>query len=155
MPALDATAGRAPEVALLAGIGVHHQKPPGVEDDGANEPALARSRRARRDAGDVAHLAAGPRLGLAVEVEAGVRLAGSLAQASAASPIRFSIIGVASGRARSPSGSPQMARMCCSNWPVEAAVLGPVAGIVHARRDLVDHAGRRRGDEELDASTPT
>ena len=39
LPALGAAAGGAPEVALLAGIGVHHQEPPAVEDDRADGEA--------------------------------------------------------------------------------------------------------------------
>ena len=41
-----------------------------------------------------------------------------------------------------PSGQPAMARMWFSNWLTSAGVDGPVAGIVHPRRDLVDEKAR-------------
>ena len=54
-------------------------------------------------------------------------------------------------RAGSPSGQPAIARMCCSNCEHSAGSHGPVAGIVHARRDLVDEQPPSPSDEHLDA----
>ena len=71
---------------------------------------------------------------------------------STSSPIRLSIRRGA-GRAGSPSGRPQIARTCCSNCEVSGALDRPVAAVVHARRDLVDHR-RRRAGEELDRQHP-
>ncbi len=53
-------------------------------------------------------------------------------------------------RSVGPSGQPATARMWFSNWLDGAGVDGPVAGVVHARRDLVDHErlGRLLADVE-------
>ena len=68
--------------------------------------------------GEVAHLAAGARLGLAVEVEPTPAPPALRAQAAASSPEVAHRFTIAAGRSSSvePSGSPQTARTCCSNW---------------------------------------
>ena len=89
-----------------------------------------------------------PGFALAVEMQrAAVRA--RLSQASASSPMMFSITASA-WRAGSPSGQPATARICCSNWLTSAGLDGPVAGIVHARRDLVDQQRAVLRDEQLD-----
>ena len=72
-------------------------------------------------AGDVAHLAAGARFALAVDVEVRAGL-GDAARASGctSSPIRLSITAPRPARPVEPGGRPQMARMCCSNCEVTA-----------------------------------
>ena len=47
----------------------------------------------------------------------------------------------------SPSGSPQIARICCSNCEVSGALDRPVAAIVDARRHLVDDRPVGAGEE--------
>jgi hypothetical protein len=39
--ALDAAAGHAPEIALVAGVGVDAEEPPGLDDDGLDREARA------------------------------------------------------------------------------------------------------------------
>ena len=64
----------------------------------------------------MAHLAAGPGLGLAVEMQARAGLGEQRpASASTRRPIRFSITASRTRRGRA-SGSPQTARTSCSNW---------------------------------------
>ncbi len=48
-----------------------------------------------------------------------------------------------------PSGSPQMARMCCSNWEVALASMRHVAAVVDTRRQLVDHQRSVAQQEQL------
>ena len=84
-------------------------------------------------------------------MQARAGLGGQRCQAFASSPIRFSI-STSAVASVGPSGQPATARMCCSNWLTAQAVHGPVAGVVHARRDLVDQQRRRvvRQIEHLD-----
>ena len=102
-----------------------------------------------RSAGDVPHLAPrrGPR---SCRRGAGRRPArpASCGQSATSSPIRL-VISASEWRSVAPSGQPATARMWFSNWLTAQAVDGPVAGVVHARGDLVDQQrlGRRRSPE--------
>ena len=89
------------------------------------------------------HLAARPRLGLAVEVERGVALAGDArARAAMSSPIRFSIT-TSAWRAAVAQRPARDGADVLLELVDGAAVLRPVAGVVDARRDLVDDQALR------------
>ena len=51
-----------------------------------------------------------------------------------------------------PSGSPQRARTCCSNWLTDGRLDGQVPGVVRPGGDLVDQQAAVGRQEELDAS---
>ena len=88
----------------------------------------------------MAHLAAGPRLALAVEVEVRGRIGEDLAPSRP--PRRRPDCAISTrGAVRSvaPSGRPQIARIWFSNCEVARALDRPVAAIVDARRHLVEH----------------
>ena len=94
--------------------------------------------RVRTHFGDVPHLAARPRRTLAVEVHGRARAPSAIAHSRGCRRRSDWSWSPSPWRTGLPSGQPAMARMCCSNCEIEAAVQRPVAGIVHARRDLVD-----------------
>ena len=100
---------------------------------------------------DVAHLAARPRLALAVEPDARVRLAGE--RRPARRPRRRAGWSSPPGRARAvgPSGQPAMARMCCSNWSTSqpSSVQWPV--LCTRGANLVDQQAAVVALEQLDA----
>ena len=74
----------------------------------------------RRHFGDMAHLAARPRGGLAVEMHGGARHRQPVARSSStSSPIRL-VISTRPWRIGLPSGQPAIARMCCSNCEIDA-----------------------------------
>ena len=123
-------AGCAPTSPMIRGQNSANEKPRRQKAPGGLVSALQDRH--------MAHLAAGPGLGLAVEMQAGARLGQMSRQPSKSSPIRLCISTRSVRAPRLPSGSPQMARICCSNCEVTAAVERPMAGIVDARRDLVD-----------------
>ena len=94
------------------------------------------------------HLAAGPRP-RPCRRGGGARRARRPARASrsTSSPIRLSIVTLAAIRPVDPSGRPQIARICCSNCEVTRALDRPVAAIVDARRDFVDHRAVGAGEK--------
>ena len=104
----------------------------------------------RRDPGEVPHLAPRPGLAFAVEMHAGVpQLPGAPPPSS---PSRFTI-SASECRAPSPSGQPQIARTCCSNWSIRQAASVQWPGVMHPRRDLVHHQPAP-GHEQLDPDHP-
>ena len=108
------------------------------------------SARPRRDAGDVAHLAPRPRLGLAVELHP--RRRASPARRRPSSPSRFCHLGVGVPRAVAERPAADRADVLLELVD-QAGGLGPVAGVVHPRRDLVHHQPAP-GHEQLDADHP-
>jgi hypothetical protein len=101
----------------------------------------------------MAHLAARARVRLAVEMQRRRRARRRIScQRSTSSPIRFSIT-TSLWRGARRAASRDRAHMLLELRD-EAAVLGPVTGIVHARRDLVDQHAPVRHDEHLDRQQP-
>ena len=93
---------------------------------------------------DVAHLAAGPRLALAVEMQARVGIGDELrASGRPRQPSRLSITASAC-RSVGPSGRPAIARTHCSNCETAQASIVQWPELCGRGRQFVDqHAGRR------------
>ena len=78
------------------------------------------------------------------------RCRSACASRGAPSPSRLTIATAGARMSTEPSGSPQIARTCCSNWLVSRALDRPVAAVVHPRGQLVDDERAVRHEEQLD-----
>ena len=134
---------------------------------GMRERALDRARRRERvverdaEARDVAHLAAAPRLRLAVQVQLGRRMAQHLAPLRLArralaspsnhrSPSRFTITAGVCCRV-SPSGRSASTRACCSNCDVTQASIEKCPLLCGRGAISLTSSAPSRVDEHLDA----